>query len=466
MDTDNQVNTTKKIKLPKEAKDILTKLKKAGFEAYAVGGSVRDEIIGKKTKDWDFTTNAPPEEILKLFPDSFYDNKFGTVGVPIKKDKETQVYEITTYRSEHGFSDHRHPDKILWGGTLVEDLKRRDFTINALAFDGVKLIDLFDGLKDLKNKIMRAVGDPDKRFTEDALRMMRAIRFATQLQFIIDEKTFSAIRKNAKLISTISGERIRDELFLILESAYPADGIKLLRNASLLGIILPELDKCFTVEQKSPKRHHVHDVGTHLLLSLKHCPSKDPIVRFATLFHDVGKPVTYKKTADGVVTFYNHEIMSTSIARNIAEKLHLSKKDRERILTLIRYHQFTVDERQTDSAVRRFIKNIGKDNLEDMLDLRTGDRLGGGAAETSWRLELFKKRLSEVQKQPFTTNDLKVDGNDIMKIYNIGPGPLVGSVLTMLFTDVVEGKVKNEREPLLTRIKQLKNIIINRNKEK
>ncbi len=449
-----------KLNIPIDIKDVLTKLKKAGFEAYIVGGCVRDILAGRETNDWDFTTDATPEQILKIFPDGFYDNKFGTVGVPkqltINNQPLTIVYEITTFRSEFGYTDHRHPDKITFGKTLEEDLQRRDFTINAMATDGKKIIDLFDGTKDIKNKIIRAVGNPDLRFKEDALRMIRAIRIATQLKYIIDNKTFTAIRTNNSLLANISHERIRDELLKILSSDYPSEGILLLRNAGLLAIILPELEKCFGVEQKSPQRHHIYDVGTHLLMALKNCPSTDPVVRLATLLHDIGKPPTAGKTPEGVITFYNHEIIGASIVRNIADRLHFSKKDRDLLVNLVRYHQFTVDERQTDTALRRFIKNIGKENLEEMLSLRTGDRLGGGARETSWRLELFKKRLVEVQKQPFTVADLKVSGHDVMEIYSIRPGPLVGAVLNILFEDVVKGIIKNEREILLKRIKDLK----------
>lgn len=440
-----------KYNIPKEARSVLNRLKKAGFEAYLVGGCVRDLIIKRETKDWDFTTNATPEQIMELFPDGFYDNKFGTVGIPI----EETVYEITTFRSEYGYTDHRHPDKIIWGGTLEEDLKRRDFTINAMAYDDTKVIDLFRGKNDLENKIVRAVGDANTRFQEDALRMMRAIRIATELGFTISEDTLIAIRDNASLLKNISMERIRDELIKIMASNYPTDGIKILRNVGLLALILPELEKCFGVEQKSPKRHHIHDVGTHLLLSLEYCKSNDPIVRLATLLHDIGKPPT-KNLTNGVITFYNHEIIGASIVRNLANRLRLSKKDTIKLTKLVRYHQFTVDERQTDSALRRFIRNVGCENLEDILALRTGDRLGGGARETSWRLDLYKKRLIEVQKQPFKISDLKADGHDVMKIYKIGPGPLVGAVLDMLFNDVTNGKLKNVRDILLKRIESLR----------
>ena len=286
--------------------------------------------------------------------------------------------------------------------------------------------------------------------------MLRAVRLSVQLDFSIEQNTAAAIVKNAYLINKISFERVRDELLKILSLKGAAGGIIILRETGLLAQILPELEKCFGIPQKSPKRHHIYDVGTHLVKSLEYCPSDDKIVRMATLLHDVGKAVTFQKTLEGVITFYNHEIVSASIAGNIARRLKLSKKDTEKLANLVRYHQFTVDERQTDSALRRFIRNVKPENIQDMLDLRTADRLGGGARETSWRLELFKKRLIEVQKQPFTVSDLKIDGHDVMKIYKTGPGPLVGKVLDMVFNDVITGKLPNEREILLSRITNLK----------
>ena len=219
--------------------------------------------------------------------------------------------------------------------------------------------------------------------------------------------------------------------------------------------ILPELEKTFGVEQKSPGRHHIHDVGTHSYLSLKHCKSTDPIVRFATLIHDIGKPQTYKKMENGTITFYNHEVVSTKIAKRISERLKLSKKQSEKLITLVRYHQFTVDERQTDKAIRRFIRKVGKKYIKDMLDLRVGDRLGGGARETSWRLEEFKKRLIEVQKQPFTIHDIKISGDDVMKELSIKPGPKVGKILEKLFEEVEKKKIPNEKKALLVHLKQI-----------
>jgi len=454
------------MKLPLKVQDFIHTFEKNGYLCYAVGGSVRDTLMDKPTKGWDFTTNATPEEIIKLFPDSFYDNSFGTVGVKIYKDNTKKepyttddeiedIFEVTTFRSETGYSDKRHPDVVTWGTNLEGDLARRDFSINAIATNGVTFTDPYNGQKDIQNKIVRAVGDPNKRFQEDSLRLMRAIRISTELGFSIEDETRQAITKNAALISNVSFERIHDELLRILKSPYCADGILLLKNTGLLHYIIPEFDSAFDIEQKSPKRHHLYDVGTHSVMALKNCPSKDPIVRFATLIHDIGKPATFKKSADGLITFYNHEVTGTKIARTICSRLRFSKKDTDKILTLIRWHQFSVDERQTDSAIRRIIRRVGKENMEDMLALRTGDRLGGGALETSWRLELFKKRLVDVQKQPFSIKDLKINGVDVMQTLTIKPGPRVGSTLQKLFNEVEEGTLKNEKDELLKRLKEL-----------
>jgi len=439
------------MQLPESVQDILNKFNKSGYEIYIVGGAVRDIIMGRPTNDWDFTTNATPEEILKVIPDGYYDNVFGTVGLTV--DGIERPFEITTYRTEQGYSDARHPDIITWGKTLEDDLSRRDFTINSLAIDKeLKVIDLYNGQKDINDGLVRAVGDPHERFSEDALRMMRAIRIATQLGFKIEEKTFEAIKKNAPLINKIAKERVKEELFKILGSGNPYEGMVLFRESELMSEILPEMEKCFGVEQKSPGRHHIYDVGNHLLMSLKFCKSMDPVTRFATLIHDIGKPQTYRKLPSGVITFYNHEMVSTRIAENIADRLRFSKKEKDKFVTLVRWHQFTVDEHQTDSAIRRILKNVGLENMEDMLSLRVADRLGGGARETSWRLEEFKKRLVEVQKQPFSVNDLKIDGNDVMKTLSISSGPKVGEILQKLFNEVVEKKVKNEKEVLLKKL--------------
>jgi tRNA nucleotidyltransferase/poly(A) polymerase len=432
--------------------DIIKKFKKAKYEIYIVGGVVRDALLDKLLTDWDFTTNATPEQILKLFPEGFYDNKFGTVGI---KNEEGKLYEITTFRTEENYTDNRHPNKVAWGSHLQEDLLRRDFTINAMALDSkFKLIDLYDGQKDLQNKLIRAVGNPDERFGEDALRMMRAVRIAAQLGFTIEQTTLQAIQANASKIRHISAERIHDELLKLMASPYPADGYLLLHNSGLGTEILPEMEATFGVEQKSPGRHHVFDVGTHSVEALRNCASPDPITRLATLIHDVGKAKTQRILATGTITFYNHEMESAKIAVKIADRLRFSNAEKDKFVRLVRWHQFTVDERQTDSAIRRFIKNVGLENIDDMIALRVGDRLGGGARATSWRLEEYKARILEVQKQPFSIPDLKISGKDVMEIKNITPGPQVGKYLQMIFEEVEKGLV-NEREILIEKLKLL-----------
>ncbi|MFV1917231.1 MAG: CCA tRNA nucleotidyltransferase [Patescibacteria group bacterium] len=450
---------------------IINKFEKAGFEIYIVGGAVRDLLSKRFVDDWDFTTDATPEEILKLYPDAFYDNKFGTVG--LAHESSPNPYEITTFRREYGYSDKRRPDKVEWGKSLEEDLERRDFTINAMALKiqnqkpitknqsqnievEAELIDIYDGHKDLNDKLIRAVGEPKKRFSEDALRMMRAVRIAAELGFMIDHDTFEAIKMNTNLINKIAKERVRDELLKILESNNPYEGVMILRNSGLMQEILPEMEKTFGVEQKSPGRHHIYDVGTHSLLSLKNSKSEDAIVRLAILIHDIGKPQTFKKLKNGVITFYNHEVVGARMAKAIARRLRFSKKQRDKLWRLVRYHQFTVNEHQTDSAIRRFIRNVTKQYVPDMIDLRVADRLGGGARETSWRLEDFKKRLIEVQKQPFTVHDLKVSGNDVMKVLRLRSGPKVGEVLEKLYEEVVEKKTDNTKKALMKRLKEIK----------
>lgn len=464
--------------LPGEVVEIMTIVQKAGFEIYVVGGSVRDMLMKRETYDWDFTTNATPDEIQELFPDSFYDNSFGTVGVPSKTEGE-RPHEITTFRTEHGYSDSRRPDEVRWGSTLEEDLERRDFTINAmaLAFGSTKkqevqrnkkqkplqtsksrasdtqIIDPFGGQNDLEKKLIRAVGNAERRFDEDALRMMRAVRLASELNFKIEEKTQAAIKKNAKSIHKIAAERVRDELLKLVASPHAYNGMVEFRNVGLLQEILPELEKGFDVQQKSPGRHHIYDVGTHSLMSLKYCRSTDPVVRLATLIHDIGKPQTYKKLDTGVITFYNHEVVGGKIAKRVADRLKFSNNQKDKLYKLVRYHQFTVDERQTDSAIRRFIRKVGPGLIADILNLRIADRLGGGARETSWRLEEFKQRLVEVQKQPFTVHDLKISGHDVMDKLGIKPGPQVGEILKKLYNEVVTGKISNTKKDLLSKLK-------------
>jgi putative nucleotidyltransferase with HDIG domain len=459
--------------LPAEIQTIIDYFAKADKQLYLVGGCVRDMLQNKPPKDWDLTTDATPEEMLKMFPTAFYDNAFGTVGIPVKTLLETEhkdVVEITTFRTERSYMDNRHPSAVTWGKTIEEDLSRRDFTMNAIAMkitpalfakegDSMPphLIDPYNGQQDITNSLIRAVGDPQKRFKEDALRLMRAIRFAAQLGFQIEAQTLSAITKDALLLEHIAKERVQDELLKILASAFPYEGIMLLKNTGLLAHILPELLEGIGVGQSRPGRHHKDDVFTHNVLALKFCTSSDPIVRFATLIHDIGKPRVAKADADGYVIFYNHEIVGASIAYEICNRLRFSKKDRTKIVKLIRWHMFTVDEHITDSAVRRFIRKITVENVGDMMDLRVGDRLGGGTQTAeSWRLKLFKKRVeAQLAPAPFSISDLAINGNDIMQELNSKPCQKIGELLQKLFEEVDEDLEKNTREYLLQRVREL-----------
>jgi len=440
--------------IPAKAMNVIRQLNRHGFEAYVVGGFIRDQLLKRKPNDIgiDFTTNAPPEQIMHLFKGAEYKNRFGTVVVPLEHN---DYFEITTYRTEQNYSDFRHPDQVKWGKTLAEDLKRRDFTINAFCYDGKKFVDLFDGISDLKNKIIRTIGHPQDRFKEDALRLMRAVRFSAQLGFTIEPQTLEAITKNSQLLKTVSLERIRDEFLKIIASDNPENGVMTLKKTNLLGIFLPELVEAFSFDQVSPKRHHIYDVGTHSVKTLAECKNPDPIVRLACLLHDLGKIKTRQITQEGVVTFYNHELIGTQMAYEIGQRLKLSKKQLYKLTKLVRYHQFTVSELQTEKALRRFIKNVGVSNLQDIIDLRFADRAGSGAKPTSWRTELFLKRLKEVQKKPFAITDLKIDGNDVMKILKLKPGPKVGAVLKQVFTQVEDQKLKNTRKELLAYLSKL-----------
>ena len=447
-------------KWPKEIEKLASKINAGGGQLYLVGGAVRDILMGREVKDWDFTTNLEPQQILSIFPkNSFYNNIYGMVGV-VLGDKT--VFEVTTFRTDYGYSDSRHPDVVNWGKTIEEDLARRDFTINAMAYrltvnsyelrvDREKVIDLYGGIGDLDNKIVRAVGEADKRFGEDALRMLRAIRIASELGFVIEEKTFDSIVRNALNLGNVSGERIKTEFWRILLSPTPVDAVKLLKNSGLLEVFIPELMLAVGVKQKG---HHIDDVWNHLLKTLAGCQSQHPITRLACLLHDVAKPMVMKGEGEAR-TFHNHEVVGARVAMKVAERLKLSKVEREMLFRLVRWHMFTASELQTDRAVRRIIRNVTPEYLQELVAMRRADRVGSGAKETSWRWELLKKRFDEVQKQPFGVKDLKVDGHDVMKILKIKPGRRVGEILDKLFAQVEEDPKLNEREILVEKIKKM-----------
>lgn len=477
------------ISVPAEVFAVCQILERAGYEAYIVGGSVRDLLLDRTSHDWDFTTNAHPEDIQRLFPDSFYENEFGTVGIPrshlwaqlgwpaeLLSSGDEEVYEVTTFRSEGQYQDFRRPTSVTWGQTLNEDLQRRDFTINAMALRvvditatelvtpthalsewssiAVELFDPYNGQHDLKQHRIRAVGDADTRFQEDALRMLRAVRLAAQLQFSLDMETVIALQQQADLIQHVSWERIRDEFLKILVTDTVEDALTLLYTTGLLKHILPELITARGIEQRG---HHEHDVWLHSLRACQLCPSDDPIVKFAALLHDIAKPETQSPLPEspGEYSFYNHEVIGARTARDVARRFRLSQQDVQRIFTLVRWHMFHYQSDMTDAAIRRFIRRVGKENIHDMMAIREGDRLGSGSKRTSWRLEEMKERIESQLHQPMQINEMAIDGHTVMTELNLPPGPQVGTYLKQLFEEVLDDPSRNTATYLLPRLHEI-----------
>lgn len=453
----------KKIEIPKEVLGAVEKLQKAGYEAYIVGGCVRDLLRGEKPKDWDVTTSAKPEEISKLFPESFYENKFLTVTVKTDSDNLTlKEIEVTTFRAEGKYTDKRHPDEIRFAETLEEDLNRRDFTVNAIALDSGKsdfqTIDPFDGQGDLKKKIIRAVGEPEKRFGEDALRMMRGVRLAVELDFKIEEKTGEAIKKASGSLQFIAKERIRDELIKILLTPRAKEGIEILHELGLLKFIVPELKEGIGVEN----RPRIFTIWEHNIKALEYgAKTKFPLdVRIAAMLHDVGKPRTKGPMKNNEWTFYGHDVVGSRMAAQILERLHFPRAQIEKISTLIRWHLFKYDpdEGITDSSIRRLIRHVGAKNMDDLVKLRICDRMGMGVPKAlPYRLRHFQFRVEKILREEETPTPkmLKVNGEDVMRILVIAPGPKVGYVLEVLLQEVIDEPGRNTRESLESRIKDL-----------
>jgi len=467
------------MKIPKEVQFIIEELNKRDFEAYIVGGCVRDLLRGEEPEDWDVATNAKPEEIQKVFPKNFYENNFLTVTVqtdsPNPKLKEI---EITTYRSEAKYTDKRHPDEIKYAKTIEEDLARRDFTVNAIAIGleksqiksklkkskklktgnwELEIKDPFDGQKDLEKKIIRAVGNAEDRFNEDALRMMRATRLVTTLGegWKMEEKTAKAIKKNAPLLQDISKERIRDEFLKIIMTKKAADGVENLRQLGLLKYIVPELEEGYGVSQN---KHHTYECYEHNRLSLKFAAEKgfNIYVRLAALLHDIGKPRV--KAGEGPdSTFYSHEIVGAKMTSQILNRLKFSKKDIEKITKLVRYHLFyyNVDE-VSDASVRRLVRQAGPENMEELIQVRMSDRIGSGVPKAEpYKIRHLKYVIDKVAQDPISAKMLKVDGNDIMKILDIKPGPKVGQILDVLLGHVLADPKKNNKEFLKQEVRNL-----------
>jgi len=453
--------------IPKEIVMIVETLEKAGFEAFLVGGCTRDILLGRTPKDWDITTNASPEQIIPLFPKTFYENTYGTVGVVNEsaEDERLKIVEVTPYRLESSYSDHRHPDEVRFSKSIEDDLKRRDFTINAVAVSlsngAIKdIVDLFGGLKDIKDKTIRAVGNPNDRFIEDALRMIRAVRLATELGFTINIDTEKAILSHGRLLEKISVERVRDEFVRILMSPSPKAGIELLEKLSILQYIVPELIKAKGVGQN---RAHAFDVWEHLLRTLQHAADKEwPLdIRLSALFHDISKPETKRFSHEtNQITFYGHEVVGSRVTKKILERMRFPVKTIEKVTKMIRWHMFFSDtETITLSAVRRMIANVGRENIWDLMNIRICDRIGTGRPkENPYRLRKYKAMVEEALHDPISVGMLKIDGKGIMEVTRATPGPKIGSILHALLEEVLEDPKLNTIEYLGKRANELINL--------
>jgi len=435
-------------------------LEEAGFEAYIVGGCVRDLVMGKEPHDWDITTKARPDEIITLFEKTFYENTYGTVTVVTEDAEEALRHiQITPFREEGGYSDSRHPDTVTFGTSIEHDLGRRDFTMNAIAYrpETDVFIDPFGGLKDIKDNCIRAVGDPIERLEEDALRSIRAIRFAATLGFSLDEKTSSAIKKMAKNIEKLSTERIRDEFEKIILSPEPQKGFLLAESLGVLHEIVPELEEAIGVKQNGD---HPYPVWEHILKALQHSAERNfPLeVRLAALFHDIGKPRTRDFSREkSDYTFYGHDVLGARMVKKILTRLKFPVKTIESVEKLVRYHMFFTDiEKITLSAVRRIVRNVGPERVWDLMKVRACDRMGmNRPVEEPYRLRKYESMIEEALRDPTSVKMLKIDGKRIMDVTRETPGPKIGFILHALLEEVLDDPALNTEEYLEKKTQEL-----------
>jgi poly(A) polymerase/tRNA nucleotidyltransferase (CCA-adding enzyme) len=413
-------------------------------------------MLGRKPKDWDIATNATPEEIQAIFPESVYENRFGTVGIKTgAEEAELKLIEATTFRTEGTYTDKRHPDEVRFAKTIEEDLARRDFTVNAMAHDGEHLVDPYGGREDLQKRRIRAVGNPKERFSEDALRLMRAVRIAAELGFSIEPETAEALRTEAPLLEMIAKERVRDEFVKLIASDNPDQGVELLREFGLLRIVLPELLEGWGVTQN---KHHIYTVWEHNIRSLRYAAQENYSfhVRLASLLHDIGKPRT-KRGEGPNATFYGHQIVGARMAMKALERLRFPKDDIEKIALLIRAHMFEYDpEKVTDAAVRRLIAKVGPENIKELIELREADRIGSGVPKARpYRLRHLIARIEILTRDFITRSKMAVNGDVLIEELGLTPGPRLGAILDALFEEIIDDPSRNEREYLLQRAREL-----------
>lgn len=440
-----------KIIMPEAVKEIIERLESAGYEAFAVGGCVRDAVLGREPADWDITTSALPEEVKNLFSRTIDTGiQHGTVTVM----KDHVGYEVTTYRIDGEYEDARHPKEVSFTVNLIEDLKRRDFTINAMAYnDRAGLVDAFDGIGDLEKKIIRCVGNPKDRFGEDALRMLRAVRFSAQLGFSIEEETKEAIRELAGNLEKISAERIQVELVKLLTSDHP-DYLRTAYETGITAVVLPEFDACMACEQNHPC--HVGNVGEHTLDALLQV-EKDKVLRLTMLFHDFGKPLTHSKNEDGVSHFYGHAEVSAEMARDILRRLKFDNDTTDKVKKLVAEHDRFI--KNEPNRVRRAVSKVGKDLFPYFLKVRRADILAQNPEMTEERLRELE-RLEELyeavlaKEEAVSVKELAVDGKDLIAA-GVPQGKQIGEILNDLLELVLEQPEKNTKEDLLAKAEEI-----------
>ena len=432
---------------PAHVIELLDELDQDGHGAYVVGGSLRDVLLGQAPSDWDLATDVLPERLVKLFPGAVYENRFGTVAVR----RDDDVVQVTTFRTEHDYADFRRPHRVEFGDDIETDLARRDFTVNAIAWgrgpggtsiDRV-IVDPHGGLADLRTRTLRAVGDPGDRFREDALRMVRAVRLAAALDLTVEPQTLAAIRSNAPLVAHLSGERIGAELQKLLSAPRPSVGLRLAQETGLLAVLSPELAAQRGIPQSKVPGE---DLWDHTLRSVDAAPVSRAVVRLAALVHDIGKPATQ---ADG--RFHHHDAVGAELAGDLLRRLRYPRAVCDLVTLLVRHHMFTVDPGATDAAVRRFIKRVGADAVDPLLELRRADDIGSGLDPDDPAIDAFRARIdAEIEmKAPLDRHALAVDGGDLMRELGLPPGPRLGAMLEALVDRVIADPGLNDRATLM-----------------
>lgn len=440
-----------KIEVPEKVGHIIATIEAAGYEAYAVGGCIRDSILGRIPDDWDITTSAKPEQVKALFRRTIDTGiEHGTVTVMLDKEG----FEVTTYRIDGEYEDNRHPKNVIFTPNLVEDLKRRDFTINAMAYNpGTGLVDVFGGMQDINAGIIRCVGNSEERFGEDALRMMRAVRFSAQLGYSIEGKTAEAISRMAPNLVHISAERIQTELVKLIVSPHP-DYLRVCYETGIMEVILPELWNCMKAEQNNP--HHCYTVGEHMLQAMCHVES-NKVLRLTMLLHDIGKPDAKTTDEEGIDHFHGHAKISEDMTKKILRRLKFDNDTLYKVSKLVYYHDYDIE--PTAKAVRKAINKIGEDIFPYLFPVKRADTL----AQSKYKREEKLNRLLELEKiyrdvieaeECVSLRTLAVTGRDLIDI-GMKPGKELGAVLNQLLETVLDDPEKNTKEELLLMVQRM-----------